>query len=264
MSNENHPTGRGPGTPGAEPAAFARGPAAERPDHRGVPGDVADLTAAERELESDLARLRPAAKAASPDELLRLAFRAGHAAADAEVAGAAAASSCSGEPPRRCWSAGWGCRCSAGPAPQVIERERTKVVYVDRLVSPPATANPAVARQSDTRSNQGNAGQSPLTAEADAGNHSTLPEFLSTLDSPSRPLIPSADADYLSVRDAVLRLGVRVIPSPRAEAPAGGPVTLETLLGPNSAAGRSREPSRRGGVGAGLDQIKKFLTGGQT
>lgn len=264
MSNESHRPARGPDTPGPDPAAFARGDAAERSDHGGLPGDVADLTAAEREFESDLARMRPATKATGLEEMVRLAFRAGHAAAGAEVARRSGRKLIFWRAAAAVLVGGLGVSLLSRPAPQVIEREKTKVVYVDRLVSPPAAGTPVVASQGVTPGDRRNSVQSSPSADADAGDHSTLPDFLATLDSPSRPLIPSADADYLSVRDAVLRLGVRVIPSPRAEAPAGGPVTLETLLGPNSAGPAARDPARRGGVGAGLEQIKKFLTGGQT
>jgi hypothetical protein len=47
------------------------------------------------------------------------------------------------------------------------------------------------------------------------------------------PLVPASDANYLAVRDAVLRWGVRVMPSPPAGAgasPAAEP-TVDQLLG---------------------------------
>jgi hypothetical protein len=288
----------------------------------------------EREMEADLARLRPAVGAIAPQELLRLAFRAGQAAAAADASQRTAAegrdSTLSSEvpavadnPPAFVRSAGFspylspdgeiraearttneeqpqtdgpsptlgirhplvdvvryrrklvlwraaaaalvgglGISLLSRPAPHVVERERVKVVYLERPAGPSAAETPAVAHHGDPRTGPDARARSPLPLEADAAAHSSLPEFLATSDSPSRPLIPAADADYLSVRDAVLRLGVRVIPSPRAGAPRGGPVTLETLLGPSAPAPAA--PARRGGVGAGLDEIRKFLTGGQT
>jgi hypothetical protein len=213
-------------------------------------------------LESDLAHIRPASKAAGPEEMLRLAFRAGHAAANANDARHTGRKLILWRAAAAVLVGGLGVSLLSRPAPQVVERVRTKVVYVDRVVSPRTTVT-AVARQGDARSSPASQALVQQSTDADLVTHSTLPEFLATADSPSRPLIPPADADYLSVRDAVLRLGVRVIPSPRAEARGAGPITLEMLLGPNPAA-PAREPSRRGGVGAGFDQIKKFLTGGQT
>jgi hypothetical protein len=261
MSNEDKPA-PGPDTPGPDPAAFARGDAAERPDHGGVPGDVADLTSAERELESDLSRLHPATKATGLEEMVRLAFRAGHAAAGAEVAGRNGRKLILWRAAAAVLVGGLGVSLLSRPTPQVVERERTKVVYVDRFIGQPAKATPVVASQGGSSNAPVGTGQTARAAEADAGAYGTLPEFLATADSPSRPLIPSADADYLSLRDAVLRLGVRVIPSPQSGAPAGGPVTLETLLGPSAPASPARP--HRGGVGAGLDEVRKFLTGGHT
>jgi hypothetical protein len=223
---------------------------------------MADLTAAERELESGLARLRPVVKAADPEDLLRLAFRAGRSTADADVAQRAGRKLVLWRAAAAVLVGGLGVSLLSRPAPQFVDRERIKVVYVERPVSPPETTTPSVARQGDPRGGPDAPAPGPLLTEANTVTHSTLPEFLSPLDSPARPLIPAADADYLSVRDAVLRLGVRVIPSPRGSGSGAGPVTLETLLGPSAPA--PHVPVRRGGVGAGLDEIKKFLTGGQT
>jgi hypothetical protein len=257
MSIDNHTTGRD--APDHQAGPVEHGPA-RPPSDGGLPGDVADLTPAERELESGLARLRPVVSAAAPEDLLRLAFRAGRSAADADVAHRTSRKLVLWRAAAAVLVGGLGISLLSRPAPQFIDRERIKVVYVERPANAAATA--VVARQGDPRAVPDRSAQRPFPTEANAGTHSTLPEFLSPLDSPSRPLIPAADADYLSVRDAVLRLGVRVIPSPRAVAPSAGPVTLETLLGPSAPA--SREPARRGGVAPGFNEIKKFLTGGQT
>jgi hypothetical protein len=260
MSDPNDLTDHNPSQP--EPPQFGRGPA-RRTAEGSLPGGPADLTPSERELESDLARLRPTMKAAAPEELLRLAFRAGQAAAaDTDVAGRNGRKLLLWRAAAAVLVSGLGLSLLSRPAPQVVERERVKVVFVERPVGPSATETSAVALHGDSRTGPDAPARSPLPTEADAANHSTLPEFLATSDSPSRPLIPAADADYLSVRDAVLRLGVRVIPSPRAGTPRGGPVTLEMLLGPSAPAPAA--PARRGGVGGGLDEIRKFLTGGQT
>ena len=176
----------------------------DRPEH----GDA--LTPAERELERSLAGLSPARHSLRPERVL---FEAGRAAGEAATR-------------RRlfAWRAaaavlllGLGLSAVMRGDPRVVERER--IVYVP--ATPDAATHPMAA---DSHATDGP--RQEWRAARDRG----------LLTSYRQPLMPSSDSGYLAVRDAVLRWGVRVMPSP----PAGGRVaaaaseepTLDSLLGP--------------------------------
>jgi hypothetical protein len=169
------------------------------------PENAETLTPAERELEGALGALSPARPSLCREHVL---FEAGRAAGDAAAR-------------RRlfAWRAAAAVLLAAlGLA--VAMRSDSKVIKRDRIVYLPAPAAP----------------DAPASVAGQTGDEQTE-EWAATerhlLTSFHRPLLPASDADYLTVRDAVLRWGVRVMPSPPAGArpsPAAEP-TVDGLLG---------------------------------
>jgi hypothetical protein len=107
---------------------------------------------------------------------------------------------------------GQGVAVTIGSDPRVIERER--IVYRPAPTPPETPASVAAG-----------------TRDEEAEEWAAREPYL--LTSFHRPLLPASDADYLAVRDAVLRWGVRAMPSPPAGArtsPAAEP-TVDGLLG---------------------------------
>jgi hypothetical protein len=173
--------------------------------NRDGPEDAEALTPAEREFEQTLAALSPARPSLVRERVL---FEAGRAAAEAAArrrlfAWRAAAA---------VLLAALGLAVAAASNPRVIERDR--IVYVP---APAAPETPAVVAQD--------------TGDAYADGWAARERHL--LASFDRPLLPSSDADYLTVRDAMVRWGVRGMPSPPAagRAPAAAEPTVDGLLG---------------------------------
>ena len=150
-----------------------------------IDNDDAGLTPAQRELESALRDLRPARPNIDRD---RMMFKAGAASAkrSLNVWRAAAAVLVLGNAAAMTFALR-----SAQPdrANQVVEVQ-------PQPAPPPPLVTPRPADQ-------------PVVAHASWGL---------LLPPPSRPLMPSADAGYLPVRDAVLRWGVSALP-PQASGP---------------------------------------------
>jgi hypothetical protein len=184
-------------------------------DPRPLKGDTYPLTPAEAETESLLTRLRPVADVGR-DDMLRLMFRAGQAAGAADGRRAARRQLVFWRAAAAMLLAGTGFAFAVRPGAAVVERDR--VVYVDRPAAPAApAANPTPPPQVERlTSPPGPAPREPMSLAY------------------HRPLVPAADADYLTLRDSVLRWGERVMPAPP---PRGGAVaaarapTLEGLLG---------------------------------
>ena len=173
--------------------------------NRDGPENAEGLTPAERELELALGALRPARPSLSREQIL---FEAGRASAEVAArrrlfAWRAAAA---------VLLAGLGLALATRPDPRVIERDR--VVYLPRPAESEAPAA-AVAEE---------------IGDGQAEEWAVRDEHL--LTSFRRPLVPASDGDYLAVRDAVLRWGVRVMPSLPAGGAASSPaeLTVDRLL----------------------------------
>jgi hypothetical protein len=174
--------------------------------NREGPGNAEALTPAERELERALGALSPARPALNRERVL---FEAGRAVGDA-----------AGRRRLFAWRTaaavllvGLGLALAMEAEPRVIESDR--IVYLPSPEVPEAPA-PSVAQETD---------------DGQAEEWAAREEHL--LTSHRRPLVPASDADYLAIRDAVLRWGVRGMPSPPAGAgasPAAEP-TVDHLLG---------------------------------
>jgi hypothetical protein len=173
--------------------------------NRGDPENAEGLTPAERELERALGALSPARPSLGRERIL---FEAGRAAGDAASR-------------RRLFA--WRAAAAVllvGPGLAVAIASNPRVIERDRIVYLPAPAAP----------------ETPASVAAETGDEqrevwATTDQYL--LTSFHRPLLPASGADYLTVRDAVLRWGVRVLPSPPAGArtsPAAEP-TVDDLLG---------------------------------
>lgn len=175
--------------------------------------DHAAFSPAERELEASLGRLPPLTPAIDRDQLL---FAAGHAAGVAErqhEAGRHLA----------VWRAAAAVLLVvAGDAvllrspPRVVEHERVVHVTDPGAAHDRATSAPAPAQRT-------------IDAASDAPAMSL---WLPAVD--RRPILPGANADYLSLRDAMLRFGVTALPAPAgAPVAAGGGAdpTIDGLLG---------------------------------
>jgi hypothetical protein len=166
------------------------------------------LTPAERELERALGALHPAPPALPRERLL---FDAGRAAGEAAAGRRLLA-----------WRAA-AAVLLVGLGLSVVMRGGPRVVERDRFVYLPA---PAEAATPDFAGTVGVPDEPPQEWPA--------PHDRGLLASPRQPLMPSAGADYVTVRDAVLRWGVRAMPSQPdrggAESPAPAP-TANGLLG---------------------------------
>lgn len=200
------------------------------------------MTPTERETEAALAGLRPTPPAGGGrDALLRMSFRAGWEAAEADVDRRGRRQLFTWRAAAAVLAIGLGVALLARPT----SVERVVIQYQTRdrngtATDPLVLGTPAVDGQAATPV------QTALWADAGPAG------------SPGRPVVPSADSDYLVVRDAVLRLGVPVLP------PAGGGQgAVAVRAGPSADGllGGTPRPAASGG-GVDLSKIRDFLKPG--
>jgi hypothetical protein len=155
----------------------------DRPEH------TEPLTPAERELAEALGSLSPARPSLGRERIL---FESGRTAGEAAAR-------------RRLFA--WRAAAAVllvGLGLSMVLRDQRRVVERERVVYLPA---PPVAATLQTAAVTEGAGEPPQEWPA-AGD----PRLLA---SHGRPLMPSSAADYVTVRDAVLRWGVRAMPAPK-------------------------------------------------